>query len=149
MMSEKGNFLFATHNRIAIKWDISAVSHFSPRQRRFLINVKNIFWHFLAAYRPSWFLTLFRFSPARSLSSLWIDMIGSSPWLRHWRCKAGCLAHNTRCNWLRNVAKSRRLFNFLCNLQRCIANWTERYYTCNFVSNVTNWWKTLLCVKGP
>ena len=88
--------------------------------------------------------------------------IGSLAHLHH-NCnttlQAGCSGHVTRCNWLRNIAKSRRLFNIFCNLlrnfslphklQRRGTTCAISSATCHAVALHCRLQRKLPCVTGP
>ena len=60
------------------------------------------------------------------------------------RTTASCSRHVTHCNWRHNVAKSRRSFNFFCNL-----NYFSRF-RCKEVAERTSLgrtWRTCICVR--
>ena len=55
---------------------------------------------------------------ANAKTQFWLALSPTCAIITTVRYKAGCSGHVTRCNWLSNVAKSRSLFNFFCNLLR-------------------------------
>ena len=77
---------------------------------------------------------------AHAKTQFWLALSPSCTIITTVRCKVGCSRHVTRCNWLRNVAKSRRLFNFfcylLCNFSLCCKLQRRGSYARNYFCNL-------------
>ena len=58
--------------------------------------------------------------------------------------KTGCSGHVTRCNWLRNVAKSSRLFNVFA-IFRCVVSCREGVLHALFLLQLASQWR---CITG-